>query len=169
MSEKVTVEQAVQKLSEANNTNNTRLSELENKMTEINLDITEKNKSESSNISSEIMSKLEQNQQQWDQLTSDVRNMKNEIKKICEAITMNQITKNDDIQPIENKTFTPHTDHNSSTTDEAFDPTRPIQHNMTQHIHRVEQNDSYTIGAERTSQTTHTIVIPLNIMHPNIS
>jgi hypothetical protein len=31
---------------------------------------------------------------------------------------------------------------------------------MTQHIHRLEQNDSYTIGAERTSQTTHTIVIP---------
>jgi hypothetical protein len=159
-SEKVTVEEAVQKLSEASNTNNTRLLELENKITEISLDITEKNKAESSNISSEIMSKLEQNQQQWDQLTSDVRNMKTEIKKICEAITMNQMSKNDDNEPNENKTFTPHTDHNSSTTDELFHHTKLGQHNTTQQIHHAEPNDSYTLAPERTSQTTHTIVIP---------
>jgi len=169
-SEKVTVEQAVQKLSEANNTNNTRLMELEKKMTELNHDTVEKNKDESNNTSSEIMSQLEQNRQQWNQLTADVRDLKTEIKKICEAFATNQIMKNDDNQSIDNKTPTSRADHNSSTTDESVDHTGPLQHNTTQHA---EQNDRYTMAAERTSQTTHTIVIPpmssIPTFHGNIS
>jgi hypothetical protein len=183
--EKVTLEQAIQKLSEANNTNNTRLTDLEQKITEIYLNITGKNKDESNITSNEItnlqnmmanqietiqtqgrewqdttIAKLEQNQQQWNHLTSDVRDMKTEISKICEALLMNQTTKNNDNQPIETKTCTPHTNHNSSTTDESFDLSRPVQHAETQHIHRAEQNSNYSIPTEGTSQTTHTIVIP---------
>jgi hypothetical protein len=39
--EKVTVEQAIQKLSKANNNNNARLNDLENKLTEIHLNTTD--------------------------------------------------------------------------------------------------------------------------------
>ncbi|CAF4057622.1 unnamed protein product, partial [Rotaria magnacalcarata] len=105
--EKVTIEQAVQKLSEANNNSNARLNALETKLDEIHLNVMEQNKNMNMNVPNEIMnvqekminqietiqkrtkelqdtttSKLEEKQQQWEQLTDNIRDMRTEMKKI---------------------------------------------------------------------------------------
>ncbi|CAM4896653.1 unnamed protein product, partial [Rotaria socialis] len=110
-SEKVTIEQAVQKLSEANNNSNARLHALETKIDEIHLNLMEQNKNMNMNVPNEMMnvqekminqietiqkrtkelqdtttSKLEEKQQQWEQLTDNIRDMRTEMKKICEAL-----------------------------------------------------------------------------------
>lgn len=172
--EKVTVEQAVKKLSEANNTSNTRLAELEIKITEMNDNITERNKAESQTISNEtVMAKLAENQKQWSDLTFDVRSLKGELSKLFEAITMSQVTKNDDNQLTENKTSTPHNDLYTSTAEESFECTKPRQNDTTQNTHQTIRVNNNSTAAERTPQLTHTIVMPpaesIPTFHGNIS
>ena len=128
--EKVTVEQAVNKLSEANNTSNNRLTELEKKMNEI-CDV------------------------QYHDLKSDVRNMRNELSKIFEAITMSQMTRNDDHRLTENKTSTPHNDPYTSPVEESFECAKARQH-----THHTIRNENNATAAEQTSQAIHTIVMP---------
>ncbi|CAF1434499.1 unnamed protein product [Rotaria magnacalcarata] len=111
VSEKVTIEQAVQKLSEENNNSDARLNALETKLDEIHLNVMEQNKNMNMNIPNEIMnvqekminqieiiqkrtkelqdtttSKLEEKQQQWEQLTDNIQDMRTEMKNICEAL-----------------------------------------------------------------------------------
>ncbi|CAF2698993.1 unnamed protein product [Rotaria sp. Silwood2] len=139
-SEQVTVGQAIQKLSEANNSNNARLADLENKLAEIHLNIVEQHKNATDNLSNKIInlqetmtnqiesiqtwvyerqdttiSKLQEQQQQWNNLTNNVRNMQAGIKKICGALAMNQTITNYNNQVIENKSVTSHINQNSST------------------------------------------------------
>ena len=143
-SEKVTIEQAVQKLSEANNNSNARLNALETKLDEIHLNIMEQNKNMNMNVPNEIMnvqekminqietiqkrtkelqdtttSKLEEKQQQWEQLTENIRDMRTEMKKICEVLEKKASQKNDHNQLREQNVSTPHTQLNSSTINES--------------------------------------------------
>ncbi|CAF1229552.1 unnamed protein product, partial [Rotaria magnacalcarata] len=125
-SEKVTIEQVVQKLSEANNNSNAHLNALETKLDEIHLNVMEQNKNMNMNVPNEIMnvqekminqieiiqkrtkelqdtttSKLEEKQQQWEQLTDNIRDMRTEMKKICEALERKASRKNDHNQLME--------------------------------------------------------------------
>lgn len=142
--EKVTLEQAIQKLSEANNNNNTRLNSLETKLTAIidNLvgqskattnapeeftSIHEKMVNQIQTIQAQtqewqgaMMSKLEEKQQEWDKLTDNLRDMKMEIKLICKAISTKAVETNSQTQPIEENISTPFIHRNSSTVDESF-------------------------------------------------
>ncbi|CAF2094224.1 unnamed protein product, partial [Rotaria magnacalcarata] len=54
-SEKVTIEQAVQKLSEANNNSNGRLNALETKLDEIHLNLIEQHKNMNMDVPNEMM------------------------------------------------------------------------------------------------------------------
>ncbi|CAF1616753.1 unnamed protein product [Rotaria magnacalcarata] len=144
-SEKVTIEQAVQKLSEASNNSNGRLNALETKLDEIHLNLIEQHKNMNMDVPNEMMnvqekminqietiqkrteelqatttSKLEEKQQQWEQLTKNIRDMRTEMKKICEALERTALRKNDQNQLMEENASTPHTQLNSSTINESF-------------------------------------------------
>nr|ACD54682.1 hypothetical protein [Adineta vaga] len=160
--EKVTVEQAVQKLSETNNNNNTRLTDLEKKLNEIYMNMTGENREGSNNLSNEITnlqntmknqieaiqtqtrqwqdttkSRLEENQQDWNRLTNNVQDLKAEIQKIGELITGVQVADNDHEQIRGNRTITPHTDHNTSRMNESFDTNKFAQRNTTHHTQSI--------------------------------
>lgn len=154
-SEKVTVEQAVQKLSEANSSNSARLNNLETKLTEIHENLIDQGKN-TTNLPEEIhnlqekmtyqieaiqsqtqewqkmtISKLEQKHQELEQLTSNLRDMKIEIQKICEAITTKTLGKNNLNQLIEDNSLTPHTQRNSSAINESFNNDQPERQHQT--------------------------------------
>ncbi|CAF1465673.1 unnamed protein product [Rotaria sordida] len=93
------------------------------------------------------VSKLEQKHQELEQLTNNLRDMKMEIQKICEAITMKTLEKSNLNQLIEENTLTPHTQRNSSTMDESFNNDQP----------------------DRQHQTTTTIIIPPSSSIPTFS
>ncbi|CAM4976856.1 unnamed protein product [Rotaria socialis] len=162
-SEKVTIEQAVQKLSEANNNSNARLHALETKIDEIHLNLMEQNKNMNMNVPNEMMnvqekminqietiqkrtkelqdtttSKLEEKQQQWEQLTDNIRDMRAEMKKICEALERKASRKNDHNQLMEENVSTPHTQLNSSTINESFDNGQSDHHNITERRHHAD-------------------------------
>jgi hypothetical protein len=157
--EKLKVGQAVQKLSDANVIQSSRLAELENKMTEIDVNITKRNKDEADNMSNEtIMSKLEQNQQHWNELTSDVRNLRAEIQKIAEAIIMNQNTKHDSNQSIGDKAYTPQSNRNASESDESFESRKPKEQSTT-HTIVIPPTSSIPTFCGTTSENPHQFLI----------
>ncbi|CAF3458787.1 unnamed protein product [Rotaria socialis] len=185
-SEKVTIEQAVQKLSEANNNSNARLNALETKLDEIHLNVMEQNKNMNMNVPNEIImnvqekminqietiqkrakelqdtttSKLEEKQQQWDRLTDNIRDMRTEMKKNCEALERKASQKKDQNQLMEENVSTPHTQLNSSTINESFDNGQSEHHNITERRHHADIITQQTAPMRYTPQTTHTIVIP---------
>ena len=161
-SEKVTVEEAVQKLSEAHSNNNARLNDLETKLGKIQDSLVDQSKN-ATNLPQEIINrqeditneieaiqsqtkewrnatifKLEQKYQELEQLTSSLRDIKIKIQQICEATTLKALEQSSLSQLIEEDTLTPHAQRSSSTIDGSFN------------------NDQL----DRQHQTTTTIVIP---------
>ena len=153
--EKVTVEQAVQKLSEANNNNNARLINLETKLAEVHDNLVSQSKN-TPNVPVEIinlhekmtnqieaiqsqtqawqnitMLKLEQKQQEWEQLTNNLRDMKMEIQKICEAFATKTVEKNSQNQSIEENIPIALMQRNSSAIEESFNHEQPDRQHQT--------------------------------------
>ncbi|CAF3338172.1 unnamed protein product [Rotaria socialis] len=193
-SEKVTIEQAVQKLSEANNNSNTRLNALEAKLDEIHLNLIEQHKNMNMDVPNEMMnvqekminqietiqkrteelqatttSKLEEKQQQWEQLTNNIRDMRTEMKTNCEALETKALRKNDQNQLMEENVSTPHTQLNSSAINESFDNGESDHHNITEQRQQAENNARQMLLNERPAQTAHTIIIPPSSSIPTFS
>ncbi|CAF4420234.1 unnamed protein product, partial [Rotaria magnacalcarata] len=85
-------------------------------------------------------SKLEEKQQQWEQLTNNIRDMRTEMKKNCEALERRALRKNDQNQLMEENVSTPHTQLNSSTINESFDNGQSDHHNITEQRQQAENN-----------------------------
>jgi hypothetical protein len=79
--EKVTVEEAVQKLSEVSNNNNTRLADVESQLKQIYLDATEKYEEASNNLSSEIINLQNRITSQIKVIQTEAREWQNTFKK----------------------------------------------------------------------------------------
>ncbi|CAF1965211.1 unnamed protein product [Rotaria magnacalcarata] len=75
-SEKVTIEQAFQKLSEANNYSNARLNALETKLDEIHLNLIEQNKNMDMNVPIEIVNVQEKTINQLETIQKEQKNCK---------------------------------------------------------------------------------------------
>ncbi|CAF1564715.1 unnamed protein product [Rotaria magnacalcarata] len=165
VSEKVTIKQAVQKLSKANDNSNARLNALETKPDEIHLNLIEQNKNMNMNVPIEIVnvqekiinqietiqkrtkelqdtttSKLEEKQQQWEQLTDNIQDMRTEMKKSF-----------------------------SSTINESFDNGQSDHHNITERRHHADIIIQQTSPMGYTTQTTRTIVIPPSTAIPTFN
>ena len=184
-SEKVTVEQAVQKLSEADTNNNARLIALERKLDEIHFNLLEQSKNINMNLPDEITNvqekmidqienvqrkakewqdtttfKLEEKQQQWEQLTNNIRDMRTEVEKMREAMEVTASRTNYHNQRIEENGSTPSIQRHSPTLNEFFDNGQSDHHNITEHGYHVDSNTRKSSPIEYISPTTHTIVIP---------
>ncbi|CAF4816633.1 unnamed protein product, partial [Rotaria socialis] len=85
-------------------------------------------------------SKLEEKKQQWEQLTNNIRDMRTEMKKNCEALERRALRKNDQNQLMEENVSTPHTQLNSSTINESFDNGQSDHHNITEQRQQAENN-----------------------------
>ncbi|CAF2151500.1 unnamed protein product [Rotaria magnacalcarata] len=174
VSEKVTIKQAVQKLSKANDNSNARLNALETKPDEIHLNLIEQNKNMNMNVPIEIVnvqekiinqietiqkrtkelqdtttSKLEEKQQQWEQLTDNIQDMRTEMKK---SLTYPRLTK-----------------LSSSTINESFDNGQSDHHNITERRHHADIIIQQTSPMGYTTQTTRTIVIPPSTAIPTFN
>ena len=183
--EKVTIEQAIQKLSEASNNNNARLIALERKLDEIHLNLVEQSKTENVNLPDEItnvqekmtnqienvlkepkewqdttMSKLEEKQQQWEQVTSNIRDMRTEMEKMREAMEVTTSRKNYHNQRMKENGSTPSTQRHSSTLNESIDNSQSNHHNIMEQGYHVNSNTRKSSPIEYNSPLTHTIVIP---------
>ena len=77
------------------------------------------------------MFKLEQKQQEWEQLTNSLRDMKTEMQKICEAMAIKTLEKNNQNQEIEENISTPHSQRHSFTSDEPFINNQPDRRHQT--------------------------------------
>ncbi|CAF3221843.1 unnamed protein product [Rotaria sp. Silwood2] len=115
------------------------------------------------------VSKLEEKQKEWEQLTDSIRDMKMEIQNMCEALRMQTLGKNNHNQLIEENISTPHTERNSSTIEESFDNGQLDQHNRTEQRQHAENNARQMLSNERTAQTSHTIIIPPSSSIPTFS
>lgn len=122
-SERVTMEQAIKKLSDATNNNNTRL-------------LT-----------------LEAQQQQLEKLTENFHDMKADIRKICELVTLGELKKNEPNSLIEDNVTSAQGKENSSTINESFDNAQFDQGNTT----------------KQPLQTLQTIIIPPSNSLPTFS
>ena len=118
----VTMEQAIKQLSDATNTNNVRL-------------LT-----------------LEAQQQQLVTLTENVHDMKADINKICELVTMTELQKNELNQLMEENTASAHNKGNSSAINESFDNSQFDQHNTTEHKQNIEWNAQRVLPAKQPLQ-----------------
>ncbi|CAF5025392.1 unnamed protein product, partial [Rotaria socialis] len=105
-------------------------------------------------------SKLEEKQQQWEQLTNNIRDMRTEMKTNCEALETKALRKNDQNQLMEENVSTPHTQLNSSAINESFDNGESDHHNITEQRQQAENNARQMLLNERPAQTAHTIIIP---------
>ncbi|CAF5081311.1 unnamed protein product, partial [Rotaria magnacalcarata] len=114
-------------------------------------------------------SKLEEKQQQWEQLTNNIRDMRTEMKKNCEALERRALRKNDQNQLMEENVSTPHTQLNSSTINESFDNGQSDHHNITEQRQQAENNPRQMLLNERPAQTAHTIIIPPSSSIPTFS
>ena len=135
----VTMEQAIKQLSDATNTNNARL----------------------------LM--LEAQQQQLVTLTENVHDMKADINKICELVTMTELQKNELNQLMEENMASAHNKDNSSAINESFDNSQFDQHNTTEHKHNIEWNAQQVLPAKQPLQTIQTIIIPPATSIPTFS
>ncbi|CAF2775681.1 unnamed protein product [Rotaria sp. Silwood2] len=115
------------------------------------------------------MSKLEEKQQEWEQLTGNFRDMKMEIQNICETLRMQTLGKNNHNQLIEENISTTHTERNSSTIEELSDNGQLDQHNGTEQRQHAENNARQVLSNERIAQTAHTIIIPPSSSIPTFS
>lgn len=79
--EKVTVEEAMQKLSEVSNNNNTRLADVESQLKQIHLDAMEKYEEASNNLSSEIINLQNRITNQIKVIQTEAREWQNTFKK----------------------------------------------------------------------------------------
>ena len=119
----VTMEQAIKKLSEATNTNNTRL-------------LT-----------------LEVQQQQLVKLTENVHDMKADIKKICELVTRAKLQKNERNQLTEENMASAHNKGTLPTFNESFDNSQFDQHSTTKHKQNIEWSAQQILPAKQPIQT----------------
>jgi hypothetical protein len=183
-SEKVTIEQIIQKLSETNIKNAARLNDLENKLEEILRNVGEQNKDTSTHLSSEIITlknemagtieaiqmqtrelhnttitKLEESQQHWNHLAADMHDMKTELRKIVTAFTSNQARKSSNKDAIEEDSTASPMHRNSPTINECFDPLLSFKHSTSTNTHD-ENIFPRTPPFELATPTAHTIVIP---------
>ena len=147
--EKVTVVQAVQKLSDANNTNNTRLADIEKKLEEIYA-----NRNEEMGTP-----RLEESKQHWESITKDVRDLKLGLQKISQFITKFQDRGEDEEQGRESRATTPLDENNQNKRQPTTNPTNLNDINM--------YNTASSIT--RIPPTTHTIVIPPTSAIPTFS
>ena len=74
------------------------------------------------------MLNLEQKPQEWEQLTSNLRDMKSEMQKVCEAMTTKTLERNNRNHLIEENISTPRTQRNPLTIDESFNNDRSEGH-----------------------------------------
>lgn len=162
MAEKVTIDQAIQRLSEANNASNQRLVDLENKLTEIQLNAVEQSKEAKSNLSTEIKAlqrTMASQTEQWNHVTTDVQEMRGELRKICEALTMNR-TSSDHNREVSENVPAPQSERENARMEDICELPQLPRENQ----HAREQgsdNDFVQILPTRyDTQVPHTIVIP---------
>lgn len=193
MTQEVTYEEAVKRLSEANQVYKTRLETLENKLTEMSQGI-EKNK-ESENQSTKQMdhlqdlvinqmqtmekqsqqwknttlSKLEDKQQQWDLLTDHVRDLREEIRKVCDMLTKKQPLENENNQRVSDGTSTPQTERDGSTMNELFNNTERNQHDLNQRIRHTTTDVHHSSADSTQTPITQTIIVPSTGSIPSFS
>lgn len=148
--EKVTIEQAVQRLSEASINNNTRLSEHEQKLTAIQIQ-----NQEWQNVT---LNKLEESQQQWTYLTSAVRELTNDIKKIAATITNDAHTQNAHHND-DNYSNTVFDQRQTSTPNEASDPSLPFSGSTQDGGQQSAMPTSHLQSSTQPARTTQTIII----------
>jgi hypothetical protein len=130
----IPIAEAIKRLSDANSSSSTRLTDLETKIAEIHNKIIQQNgetiteennqtrntianrmdavQAEMRQLQEETRTHLEKQQLQWTHLTKDVIFMKDELKKICQAILTNQITENDQEEIIDEPITTDHGNEN---------------------------------------------------------
>ena len=135
----VTMEEAIKKLTEATNTNNT------------------------------CLLTLEAQQQQLVKLTENMHDMKTDIKKICEQVTMTELQKNEHNQLMEENMASAHNKGNSSTINESFDNSQSDQHSITEHKQNIEWNVQQVLPEKQPPQTIQTIIIPPATSIPTFS
>jgi Retrotransposon gag protein/Zinc knuckle len=182
MAEKVPMDQAIQRLADTNTASNQRLTDLENTLTEMQLNATEQNKEMNDQLSNEIMTlqskmasqlehsqtQLERNQEQWNHLTSDVQEMRAELKRICAALTMNR-TSSGQNQEFNENTLAPQSERENARTEESSELPQLPQENQHSREQRSD-NESVLIPPNRYDTfASHTIVIPPQSTIPSFS
>ena len=183
--EKVPVDQIIQKLGEASIKNSTRLNDFENKLDEICQHVAEQNKEASLHLSSEIMTmknnmagrieaiemqtremhdttimKLEESQQRWNHLMSDVHEMKVDLQKVIMAITTSQESKTINNDPTTRCSSTSDSHRNSPTINESFGNSLSFKNSTARQIRQDENVSPQTAHYELAMPATQTIIIP---------
>ena len=182
--EKVSMEQAMHRLSEASINQNTRMEDLEKKVTELYNLTTKTNQSTTEHMSTELttletnmverigtmqtqtqewqtntIAKLNEGQQQWSYLTDTVRDMRAEIQKITAAIITN-ISTNQTNQAHEEFASTPYSHRKSSISNGATKTSIPISQNIIDEHHHHQHAPGHTSTTSTQAPTIHTVVIP---------
>ena len=182
--EKMTIEQAIQRLSEINHTNDTRLAKLEEKLETISQDTAEHNKHSSARLTTEMttletnvmqrmekmqvetrewqigtLTKLDESQQQWNLLTDVVREMRNEIKRIGVAITSTSSSNN--VHPPTDEYPASSVNHRETSTPNELSNSIASLHNSITQTNQLNAESNSNIQATHMNiPLTHTIVIP---------
>ena len=182
--EKVSVEQAMQRLSEASINHNKRMSDLEQKITEICTDKTQPNQNTTQHISTELtilennmiermgnmqvqtqewqtntIVKLNEGQQQWNSLTDEVRDMKTEIQKITATIIAN-LSSNNIHQTNEDSTSAPYTYQTTSTPNRITVQSASITSKATAEQHHNQHTSEHQTTMPPNAPIVHTVVVP---------
>jgi hypothetical protein len=148
----IPIAEAIKRLSDASSINNNRLTELETKLADIHTKITQHNtesngtetndtdeyrnqltnrmdniQSEMKQLQEETKKQVQKQQSQWDRLTGDVRCMKEELKKICEAILSSNIAPNDKEDIVEESSITIHRNDGTNLSIEGQTSPSPLQ------------------------------------------
>jgi hypothetical protein len=182
--EKVSIEQAVQRLSDASINQTTHMTNLAKKIADIetvteqqNQTITEKLTTNLSTLESNMveriqtiqlqtqdwqtntMTKLEEGQQQWNSLTDAVRDMKNEIQKVMATIIGNPSTNNTN-HATEEYGSIPYAYRNTSTPNGTSDLPIPIDSTISNEHRQNHHTAGHTNSTISNSPVVHTVVVP---------
>jgi hypothetical protein len=182
--EKISIEQAVQRLSDASINQTTHMTNLAKKLADIetvteqqNQTITEKLTTDLSTLVSNMveriqtiqsqtqdwqtntMTKLEEGQQQWNSLTDAVRDMKTEIQKVVATIIGNTSTNNTN-HATEEYGSIPYAYRNTSTPNGTSDLSIPIDSTISNEHRQNHHTPGPTNLTISNSPVVHTIVVP---------
>lgn len=184
--EKVTCEEAIQKLFEATADNKIRLNGVEKKIIEIHQNILEMNTNSINSIPNQFLDlkekvadqldtlqtqtlrwqnsttlALEEKQHQWNQLTDNLRALREEIKRISEIIITKNPKQNETQQSTENDgTSTPQIRCNSSAINDSLDNTQVSQRQNTCCMNHNNPGTSEGIAKNYQRATAQTIIMP---------